>query len=169
MVQRFTRWQPLAAECSDHGSWHRRPARGRATRCKGQLTRASSFLGANTAACSISSRRQLLEAIAGLAAVSLAGQAAAADGGTAGADKAASRVRALQALDLEQAAAEAYANRDFSTALAALDELLAREPGSLRWREMRAQVRRRGSVPAGCCLPLADACWFTGSPIHPSS
>ena len=38
-------------------------------------------------------------------------------------------------------AAEAYANRDFKEAVRLLSELIAREPDSPRWFEMRAQAR----------------------------
>ena len=38
-------------------------------------------------------------------------------------------------------AAEAYANRDFQETVRLLSELIAREPDSPRWFEMRAQAR----------------------------
>ncbi len=39
-------------------------------------------------------------------------------------------------------AALSYANREFGDAVGTLNELVARQPDSPRWYEMRAQVRR---------------------------
>lgn len=69
--------------------------------------------------------------------------AAAAGGATATADT---------QLALEQAAAAAYADRDFQRAVEALNRLLALEPQSLRWREMRAQA---SACPAASCRAAA--------------
>ena len=44
----------------------------------------------------------------------------------------------LSSLDLERAAADAYAKRDFTTALNSINELISRDPASARLREMRA-------------------------------
>lgn len=97
-----------------------------------------------------SRRRHLLAGLAAAAAAVLSRPAlAAAPAGASGGGGAQAAVRALQASQLEQAAAQAYADRDFDTALGALDELLRREPGSLRWQEMRC-----GAVAGGA--PCAD-------------
>ena len=47
-------------------------------------------------------------------------------------------------------AAEAYANRDFRETVQLLTDLIAREPDSPRWFEMRAQAR---TSRAACCSP----------------
>ena len=41
---------------------------------------------------------------------------------------------------MQMQAGEAYANRDFQQAVQLISELIAREPDSPRWYEMRAQV-----------------------------
>jgi hypothetical protein len=41
---------------------------------------------------------------------------------------------------LQDAAFEAYANRDFQEAVNLLSQIVVKEPNSPRWLEMRAQV-----------------------------
>lgn len=109
------------------------------------------------------SRRHLLLGLAAAAAaLSPPALAAPASGGS----QAAAAVRTLQASALEAAAAQAYADRDFDTALGALDELLSREPGSLRWQEMRCDARAGamhacgyGGAVAARPLSASSNCW----------
>lgn len=50
---------------------------------------------------------------------------------------------------MQAAAYEAYANRDFSSALSSLGSIVQVDPGNPRWREMRAQVRCMAGARAG--------------------
>ncbi|EIE21845.1 TPR-like protein [Coccomyxa subellipsoidea C-169] len=73
--------------------------------------------------------------------------------------------------EIEEAAREAYAKRDFRTTLELVDELVAAQPSAARWHEMRAAVRVDGkqfesaltdfnqaiNATPGCCVSAADS------------
>lgn len=66
----------------------------------------------------------------------------------------------------QDAAALSYANREFGDAVGTLNELVARQPDSPRWYEMRAQVRR--TAAAFVMLTLYSA-YGPGWTVHPNN
>lgn len=88
--------------------------------------------------------------LAAAAAIFTSAPNSAAGAAASGSSDAAAAVTALQ-----REAAQAYADRDFQGTLRALNQLVELEPQSVKWREMRAQVRA-DAVPdatARCAAP----------------